>query len=112
MARRDLIGFRCAFMSILVELLTFLREHGGKLCGSYARGEEHEGSDLDIFIPEKNWRRVRSVLIQEKFETTAIGQLCSSKFTPALEISWRFHGTKKSIRLPYRVIEGVKFKTF
>ncbi len=96
----------------LVPLLALLKQHGAKITGSYARGQEHDGSDLDIFIPEKNWSEVRKILIEQKFATTAIGQFCSFNYDPILEVSWRFYRTKRGLKLPHKTILGIKFQTY
>ena len=96
-------------MTTLADILTQLKAHGAKIAGSYARGEQRPDSDLDVFIPEKNWAEVRKVLIGAKFESTAIGQFCSFDFTPKLEVSWRFN--RQQNKLPQVTIAGVTFKT-
>jgi hypothetical protein len=94
------------------EILKFLLEHNGKVTGSYARGEQTRESDLDIYVPEKEWAEVREVLRAEGFGTTAIGQWNSFLHKPRLEVSWRFFKQPKKIRLPLVTVAGVTFKTW
>lgn len=88
-------------MKELSGILTLLvNEAGAKLTGSYARGEQKEISDLDIYIPEKKWGVAKKILLNSghKIDSTAIGQLCSSDFTPFLEVSWRFKRQKTKLK--------------
>ena len=94
------------------EILQFLLKHRCKVTGSYARGEQTGESDLDIYVPEKEWIEVREVLLAEGFRTSAIGQFHNFLHEPRLEISWRFYKQPAKIRLPLVVVAGVTFKTW
>lgn len=98
------------------ELMFFLKKNGGKVTGSYATGSQRYDSDLDIFIPEKNFKEVKNHLLfsfsEFDWESSAIGQLNSKKYSPWLEISWRFDKLPKSSRLSMVSFQGVDFQTY
>jgi predicted nucleotidyltransferase len=100
----------------LIALLGQLKtECKAKVTGSYARGEQTEMSDLDIFIPETKWDSARRAIQASglPFYSTAIGQLCLDKETPIkVEVSWRFARQAKVLKLDKVTIFDICFNTY
>lgn len=95
------------------ELLTALHKLGAKITGSYARGDQRDISDLDIFVAENDWPLAKKLMLESGFAivSTALGQLATKETTPWFEVSYRFDRQPAKCRFKTVVIDGLKFKT-
>lgn len=98
-------------MSQVEAILDALEKAGAKLTGSWARGEEHAGSDFDFWVAPSKWRAfVRSA--PKEWESCTAGHIAwRTREVGLIEASDIFRPTPKGQRLMTRTALGRKWKT-
>jgi hypothetical protein len=46
-----------------------------RISGSWARGEQREDSDVDLYVSEKNWKKVKQLLEGIKWDSCIVGHV-------------------------------------
>lgn len=95
-----------------IELLKSLKALGARVTGSFARGEQRDISDLDIYVPYDKWSNIRELTKNTPFVwvSTALGQVATKSTSPWIELSWRFDRQREKLKKV--VVFGVDFKTW
>lgn len=91
----------------LKDVLLQLKKVGARVTGSLARGEAHEGSDIDLRIPdscdEVRWKKAAQIMRSTgwKLESPFVMCLSTRQSSTMLEISVLFEKTPKDKKLDF-----------
>ena len=93
-----------------IEILKIIKRNGGRISGSYARGEETPMSDYDFYIPENKWDKLVKD-VPKNFDSCICGHIAwRSTDIGMIEASMMFDKQKTDIKV--RDIQGIEFKTW
>lgn len=91
-------------------ILDALQKHGARLTGSWARGEEHDGSDYDFYIRDSKWKAFVKAA-PPGWESPTVGSIGWRVDGVLIEASCIFRRQPKE-RLPERTVLGRTWQTW
>lgn len=97
--------------STVTDILNALARHSARLTGSWARGQAHDGSDFDFYVPGAQWERFVASA-PPGWESPIIGSIGWYTSLGLIDVSYLFRNQRAQRIAPTLRVLGREWRTW